>query len=87
MTGRLQGKRAFITGAARGIGAAGAILFAREGASVMCTDIDEEALEQVVATIRGAGGTAIAMRCICSITTSCCASVSAQQQSSSAQTS
>jgi NAD(P)-dependent dehydrogenase (short-subunit alcohol dehydrogenase family) len=63
MTGRLQGKRAFITGAARGIGAAGAILFAREGASVMCTDIDEEALEQVVATIRSAGGTAIAMRC------------------------
>jgi NAD(P)-dependent dehydrogenase (short-subunit alcohol dehydrogenase family) len=63
MTGRLEGKRAFITGAARGIGAAGAIAFAREGASVLCTDIDLEPLEAVVSTIRDTGGKAVAMRC------------------------
>jgi NAD(P)-dependent dehydrogenase (short-subunit alcohol dehydrogenase family) len=63
VAGRLEGKRAFITGAARGIGAAGAIMFAREGASVMCTDIDQEPLEEVVGAIRDAGGTAVAMHC------------------------
>lgn len=41
---RLQGKRALITAAAQGIGRASAIAFAREGASVLATDINEEAL-------------------------------------------
>jgi 2-keto-3-deoxy-L-fuconate dehydrogenase len=44
MAGRLQGKRAFVTAAAAGIGRACAMAFAREGASVVATDIDDKAL-------------------------------------------
>ena len=44
MSGRLQGKRAFVTAAAAGIGRASALAFAREGASVIATDIDAAAL-------------------------------------------
>jgi len=39
VTGRLQGKAAIVTGAARGIGRATAVAFAREGADVMGIDI------------------------------------------------
>ena len=44
MSGRLQGKRAFVTAAAAGIGRASALAFAREGASVVATDIDAAGL-------------------------------------------
>src|SRR5258708_5966758 len=44
MAGRLKGKRAFVTAAAAGIGRACAIAFAREGATVFATDIDEKGL-------------------------------------------
>src|SRR6266403_2864060 len=44
MSNRLKGKRAFVTAAAAGIGRASAIAFAREGASVFATDIDEKGL-------------------------------------------
>ncbi len=44
MAGRLQGKRAFVTAAAAGIGRACAIAFAREGAYVFASDIDEGSL-------------------------------------------
>ncbi len=49
MTGRLKGKRAFVTAAAAGIGRASAITFAREGASVFATDIDEKGLASLAA--------------------------------------
>ena len=42
--GRLEGKRAFLTAAAQGIGRATAIAFAREGAEVIATDVSEEKL-------------------------------------------
>jgi 2-keto-3-deoxy-L-fuconate dehydrogenase len=45
--GRLQGKRAFVTAAGAGIGRACAIAFAREGATVVATDIDDKALAQL----------------------------------------
>jgi 2-keto-3-deoxy-L-fuconate dehydrogenase len=45
MSGRLQGKTAVITAAAAGIGRATAEAFAREGARVIATDIDERGLE------------------------------------------
>ena len=44
MSDRLKGKRSFVTAAAAGIGRACAVAFAREGASVFATDIDENAL-------------------------------------------
>ena len=44
MSDRLKGKRAFVTAAAAGIGRACALAFAREGATVFATDIDETKL-------------------------------------------
>lgn len=44
MAGRLAGKRAVITAAAQGIGRASAELFASEGAHVIATDVNTEAL-------------------------------------------
>ncbi|MGA7804254.1 SDR family oxidoreductase [Bradyrhizobium sp.] len=44
MSDRLKGKRAFVTAAAAGIGRACALAFAREGATVFATDIDEKGL-------------------------------------------
>lgn len=44
---RLQGKTALITAAGQGIGRATAELFAREGARVIATDINEAALSEV----------------------------------------
>ena len=44
MTDRLRNKTALVTAAAQGIGKATALAFAREGASVIATDINEEAV-------------------------------------------
>jgi 2-keto-3-deoxy-L-fuconate dehydrogenase len=44
MSDRLKGKRAFVTAAAAGIGRACALAFAREGATVFATDVDEKGL-------------------------------------------
>ena len=49
--GRCDGKRALVTGAASGIGAATARLLAGEGACVMLADIDEEGAAHVAGTI------------------------------------
>src|SRR3984957_6654267 len=51
MSDRLKGKRAFVTAGAAGIGRASAIAFAREGATVFATDIDEKGL----AALKGEG--------------------------------
>ncbi|GIE36340.1 3-oxoacyl-ACP reductase [Actinoplanes italicus] len=52
-----------MTGAARGIGAATAIQFAREGAAVAVLDLDEQACSETVDRIKASGGTAIAFGC------------------------
>ena len=49
MSGRLAGKTAFVTAAAAGIGRACAVAFAREGATVVATDIDEAGLATLAA--------------------------------------
>lgn len=55
---RLQGKAGIITAAGSGMGRAGAIRFAEEGAAISVVDRDPEAVERVVQEIRAAGGTA-----------------------------
>jgi NAD(P)-dependent dehydrogenase (short-subunit alcohol dehydrogenase family) len=62
-TGLLAGKAAFVTGAGRGIGAAAARLFAREGARVLLAARTETQLKAVTEEIRSAGGTAEYVRC------------------------
>ncbi|MDQ3250324.1 MAG: glucose 1-dehydrogenase [Chloroflexota bacterium] len=52
--GRLQGKVAIITGAARGIGAVTAATFAREGACVVIGDMSEAQGQQTADEINGA---------------------------------
>lgn len=49
MTSRLAGKTALITAAAQGIGRASVLRFAAEGARVIATDIDEQALAELSA--------------------------------------
>jgi len=47
--GRLAGKRALVTAAGQGIGRASALMMAREGASVIATDINEATLAELAA--------------------------------------
>lgn len=54
----LKNKVAFVTGAASGIGAAGARAMAREGAHVVVTDRDGAGAEAVAGSIRETGGRA-----------------------------
>ncbi len=57
--GSLHSKIALITGAGSGIGRATALLFAREGASVVAVDLNEAAGNQVADEISNSGGRAI----------------------------
>src|ERR1700748_2894851 len=57
-----EGKVAIVTGAGAGIGAATAHELASRGAQVVVVDLDEEGVRRVAASIREAGGEAIAVR-------------------------
>jgi len=56
--GRLNGQVTVVTGAGSGIGAASAIAFAREGASVLVADVSADSAERTATEIRAAGGSA-----------------------------
>lgn len=55
---RLQGKVTIITGAGAGIGRAASVLFAREGAKVVCADLDAATGEESARLAREAGSEA-----------------------------
>ena len=59
--GLLAGKVVIITGASRGIGAAAARLFAREGAAVVLAARSAGALDRIVSEVRADGGVADAV--------------------------
>jgi NAD(P)-dependent dehydrogenase (short-subunit alcohol dehydrogenase family) len=67
---RLEGRTAIVTGAAAGMGRAGAIAFAREGARVCVSDIADNGGEATVAAIAAEGGEAFAIPCDVSDATS-----------------
>jgi NAD(P)-dependent dehydrogenase (short-subunit alcohol dehydrogenase family) len=68
MAGRLQGKSAVVVGAGQsagetiGNGRATAVLFAREGAAVLCVDRDLASAQETVAMIEKEGGKAFAFK-------------------------
>jgi len=57
----LEGKVAIVTGSGRGLGLAYATELARQGASVVVNDVDEQIAADAVAAIEAAGGTAVAV--------------------------
>jgi NAD(P)-dependent dehydrogenase (short-subunit alcohol dehydrogenase family) len=59
---RLSGKTAIITGAASGIGRAAAVLFAREGASVVVADINEAGAAETLRLIQERGVEAVSVK-------------------------
>ena len=62
--GRLAGEVAVVTGAGSGIGAATAELFAGEGGSVVCVDLNATGLEFTASRIVAAGGIAPLTLCL-----------------------
>lgn len=58
---RLDGRRAFVTGGARGIGRAITLALAGAGATVTVADRDSEAADATVAAVRELGGVATAL--------------------------
>jgi NAD(P)-dependent dehydrogenase (short-subunit alcohol dehydrogenase family) len=58
--GRVEGKIVLAAGAGGGIGGAGGVALAREGAIVVCTDIDAASAEATAGQIRSGGGRATA---------------------------
>src|SRR5919106_410884 len=61
--GSYAGKVAFVTGAGSGIGRATALAFAREGASVVVSDISEQYVRDTARRIEELGGRALAVAC------------------------
>jgi 3-oxoacyl-[acyl-carrier protein] reductase len=56
-----QGKTILITGAASGIGRATALIFAREGANVVCADINEKGVQDTAHQVNQLGSQALAL--------------------------
>jgi 3-oxoacyl-[acyl-carrier protein] reductase len=56
------GKTIIITGAASGIGRATALIFAREGANVMCADLNYDGARKTADAVAAQGGKALALK-------------------------
>ncbi len=56
------GKTIIITGAASGIGRAAALIFAREGANVVCADVNEAGARKTADDVNGKGSQALALK-------------------------
>lgn len=63
MTGEFEGKVVLVTGAASGIGRASAQAFAREGATVVVADVDEDGAQATVDHLVADGAEAAFLRC------------------------
>jgi NAD(P)-dependent dehydrogenase (short-subunit alcohol dehydrogenase family) len=61
--GILRDKVALITGAASGIGRAGALIFAREGARLVLADVNEKDGEDISGSVKESGGESIFVKC------------------------
>ena len=61
MSAKLEGRTAIVTGAGRGVGRGVALLMAREGAKVVGCGRRQGVLDEVVAKVEAAGGTAMAV--------------------------
>ncbi len=66
--GRVAGKKALVTGAAQGLGAAIALRLAREGAKVLLTDIDGQGAARQAAAIDTECGAGTAFSCAQDVT-------------------
>jgi len=60
---RLKGKTAIVTGSTRGIGKGIAVRYGKEGANVVVSGTNAASCEEVAASIRREGGTAIGIPC------------------------
>jgi NAD(P)-dependent dehydrogenase (short-subunit alcohol dehydrogenase family) len=58
-----RGRTLLLTGAASGIGRATALVFAREGANVVCADVDADGARRTAADVDEQGGNGLALDC------------------------
>ena len=59
----LEGKSCLITGAGSGVGRASALVFAREGAQIVCADVMEDWAKETVRQVEAQGGSAVVAAC------------------------